>query len=64
MTTTLTGPMNSKMVDDVTQALERFSGLDVKVTVEVLKSKAASPNTHQSKKAPVATIDLNGEEVR
>jgi len=67
MTSTLTGQMDSKMVEDVTHALERFSGLEVKITIEVFtgkKSKVNPPNTHQSKNAPHLTLDMNGQEVR
>ena len=67
MQTTLTGPMDAKMVKDVTTALERFSGLDIKVTIEMFtgkKPKAEPPNTHVSKNAPATTLDRNGEEDR
>jgi hypothetical protein len=67
MQTTLTGPMDSKMGEDVIKALERFAGLEIKVTIEVFtgrKPKAEPPNAHQPKKAPVEVADFNGEEDR
>jgi hypothetical protein len=59
--------MDSKMVEDVTKALERFSGLEIKVRIEVFtgrKPKADPPNTHPSKNAPVGASNFNGEEDR
>jgi hypothetical protein len=57
--------MDSKMGEDATKALERFAGLEIKVTIEVFtgrKPKADPPNTHQSKTASAKVVDFNGKE--
>ena len=67
MTTTLTGQMDSQMVEDVAKGMERFSGRDIKVTIELFtgkKPKAAPSNIHQSQNAPVGASQFNGEEDR
>ena len=67
MQTTLTGHMDGDMVGNITKALERFSGREVKVTIELLngkRSKAVPPNTHQSKHAPSHVSDFDSEEIR
>jgi hypothetical protein len=64
MQTILTGHMGSQMVKDVTRALERFSGREVKVTIDLFsgkKPKADPPNDQQSKNAPAKALNLNGE---
>ena len=63
MQTMLTGPMDHKMVKDVTNALERFSGLDIKITIEVFtgkKPKADPPNTHVSKNGQLTELETDG----
>jgi hypothetical protein len=35
MTTELTGPMDSEMIEEVSKALQRFIGKEVRVTIEV-----------------------------
>jgi hypothetical protein len=58
--------MDSGMVEDVTKALERFVGREVKVTVEVFngkKPKVQPPNNHSSKQAPLGESEFHGEEV-